>query len=183
MKKEIWIREVGEHETDWIWARDLQDVADTIQDYLGEEATPYPEGFGPRFVPGEEVELEWSFRGPSKWGRIISFLGGWTDGEVDLEAYEVAVEEKEIWVWHRREHETSWIWAINLEDAADIIQGVLEGLEGGPTPYPEGWPPQFAPGEVVELDRGLRGRICSFLRGWSNGEEDMEVYEVVEEDP
>lgn len=81
---------------------------------------------------------------------------------------------KEIWIWDRPSYETSWIWATDLEDAMNIITDALEE----PSPYPKDWPPQFAPGEQVELDRGKRGRILSFLGGWADGEEDMEVYEV-----
>ena len=91
--------------------------------------------------------------------------------------------KREIWVWHRQEHETSWIWSKDLEDANSTIQDTLRE----PTPYPEDWRPAFPPGEEVVLDWNLRylrkGRIISFLGGWTNGEEDMEVYEVVEEDP
>jgi len=89
--------------------------------------------------------------------------------------------KKEIWIWDCLEHETTWIRATDLEDATNIIMDALEK----PTPYPKDWPPQFALGEEVELDRGKRGRILSFLGGWNDELEDMEVYEVevVEEDP
>lgn len=93
--------------------------------------------------------------------------------------------KKEIWIWDRLEYETAWIRATDLEDATNIIMDALEE----PTPYPEDWRPRFPPGEEVVLDWGLsylrKGRIISFLGGWSDGEEDMEVYEVevVEEDP
>jgi len=58
--------------------------------------------------------------------------------------------EKEVWIWDCLEHETTWIRATDLEDATNIIMDALEK----PTPYPEGWPPRFAPGEEVKLDRG-----------------------------
>lgn len=92
--------------------------------------------------------------------------------------------KKEIWIWDRLELETAWLGATDLEDVTDIIQDVLgDVLEEEPTPCPEGLYPLFDPGQVVELDWGKKLRVLAFLGCWSDGERDMEVYEVeVEED-
>lgn len=61
--------------------------------------------------------------------------------------------KKEIWIWDCLEYETAWIRATDLEDATNIIMDALEK----PTPYPEGWPPRFAPRRGGETGPGQKG--------------------------